>query len=476
MNLNTNNEPKHHNNGPESSILNKMLNSRSMEEPRSTSSIVVFNSNTPPNNKCLQQPLPEHRNLDEYVQDYPNTNKNFNFIPLNYRQQNTLNSCKYQNLLMTSSNSSTIGPNYNNSSNFDLYQPGFSSSAYNNNCIYDNPTKNTELDRSACLFNGIYPEKVDYSSYNYVNMQNSNVKQPKTEISDPSPTYTNLDSCKPPYKFPSQYDSYLNPNISYNYRNSKFNESNLEYYKTLPYYTKPFQIPSYMYAKGHSNLNTNTCTFKNTSIDSGRLSIVQNLSTKSNSEDNEYLNLEKCKNIRNNYSKHSEIYDGNIENTTTEALEEFAKVFKQRRIKLGYTQADVGLALGSLYGSVFSQTTICRFEALQLSFKNMCKLKPLLRKWLEEADTSDGSPTNFEKLSSLGRKRKKRTSIDSSIKNILENYFLSHSKPNAPEIYVIAQHLNLEKEVIRVWFCNRRQKAKRNGLSIEETSKIQPKY
>lgn len=40
-------------------------------------------------------------------------------------------------------------------------------------------------------------------------------------------------------------------------------------------------------------------------------------------------------------------------------------------------------------GKMFSQTTICRFEALQLSFKNMCKLKPLLQRWLNEAETSD---------------------------------------------------------------------------------------
>lgn len=38
---------------------------------------------------------------------------------------------------------------------------------------------------------------------------------------------------------------------------------------------------------------------------------------------------------------------------------------------------------------MFSQTTICRFEALQLSFKNMCKLKPLLQRWLDEAETSE---------------------------------------------------------------------------------------
>uniref|UniRef100_A0A8C4TEL0 POU-specific domain-containing protein n=1 Tax=Erpetoichthys calabaricus TaxID=27687 RepID=A0A8C4TEL0_ERPCA len=60
-----------------------------------------------------------------------------------------------------------------------------------------------------------------------------------------------------------------------------------------------------------------------------------------------------------------------------EELEQFARTFKQRRIKLGFTQGDVGLAMGKLYGNDFSQTTISRFEALNLSFKNMCKLKPL---------------------------------------------------------------------------------------------------
>ena len=48
-------------------------------------------------------------------------------------------------------------------------------------------------------------------------------------------------------------------------------------------------------------------------------------------------------------------------------------------------QGDVGVAMGKLYGNDFSQTTISRFEALNLSFKNMCKLKPLLEKWLSDA-------------------------------------------------------------------------------------------
>ncbi|XP_017587670.1 PREDICTED: POU domain, class 2, transcription factor 2-like, partial [Corvus brachyrhynchos] len=73
-----------------------------------------------------------------------------------------------------------------------------------------------------------------------------------------------------------------------------------------------------------------------------------------------------------------------------EELEQFARTFKQRRIKLGFTQGDVGLAMGKLYGNDFSQTTISRFEALNLSFKNMCKLKPLLETWLRDAGGTDG--------------------------------------------------------------------------------------
>ncbi|XP_068561073.1 POU domain, class 2, transcription factor 1b isoform X9 [Cebidichthys violaceus] len=166
-----------------------------------------------------------------------------------------------------------------------------------------------------------------------------------------------------------------------------------------------------------------------------------------------------------------------------EELEQFAKTFKQRRIKLGFTQGDVGLAMGKLYGNDFSQTTISRFEALNLSFKNMCKLKPLLEKWLNDAVcaetlTSDQSLSSPSALGSPGmgieginRRRKKRTSIETNIRVALEKSFVEQNqKPTSEEITMIADQLNMEKEVIRVWFCNRRQKEKRinppsSGLS-----------
>lgn len=94
--------------------------------------------------------------------------------------------------------------------------------------------------------------------------------------------------------------------------------------------------------------------------------------------------------------------DGKIleEKYDAEDLQKFVKQFKMLRNKygklgvcvflliyaLGFTQGDVGAALGRRYGAEFSQTTISRFEALNLSFKNMCKLKPLLEEWLEEVE------------------------------------------------------------------------------------------
>lgn len=171
-----------------------------------------------------------------------------------------------------------------------------------------------------------------------------------------------------------------------------------------------------------------------------------------------------------------------------EELEQFAKNFKQRRIKLGFTQGDVGLAMGKLYGNDFSQTTISRFEALNLSFKNMCKLKPLLEKWLNDAENmsadcvvSSASEMSPGPCESLNRRRKKRTSIETTIRLALERSFLEQSqKPSSEEITLIADQLNMEKEVVRVWFCNRRQKEKRinppSSCGISSASAIKAIY
>ncbi|ESO06855.1 hypothetical protein HELRODRAFT_136099, partial [Helobdella robusta] len=151
-------------------------------------------------------------------------------------------------------------------------------------------------------------------------------------------------------------------------------------------------------------------------------------------------------------------------------IQTFARFFKRRRINLGFTQCDVGLTMGKLYGNDFSQTTISRFEALNLSLKNMSKLKPLLQKWLDDVTLASNNRNNqvcfflhffIDNLFSLMRKRKKRTNIDQPIRMALENFFIRNSKPSVDEISTVANNLHMDKEVVQVWFCNRRQKEKR---------------
>jgi len=148
--------------------------------------------------------------------------------------------------------------------------------------------------------------------------------------------------------------------------------------------------------------------------------------------------------------------------------------------------------MGKLYGNDFSQTTISRFEALNLSFKNMCKLKPLLEKWLSDVD-GGGGPLSTVALDAMAettgvvtsavdhprpasarppaatlafdavasRRRKKRTNIDQLLRQALETLFTASPKPTAEQISDMATSLGMDRDVVQVWFCNRRQKEKR---------------
>ena len=146
-------------------------------------------------------------------------------------------------------------------------------------------------------------------------------------------------------------------------------------------------------------------------------------------------------------------------------MERFAEHFKQRRIKLGVTQADVGKALAYLkmpgVGSL-SQSTICRFESLTLSHNNMVALKPILQvsqtnqnpfvfytiqSWLERAEeatkqAAKEGPEGLMHCSNAGgilpctEKKRKRTSIAAPEKRLLEDFFRQQSRPTGDRISV----------------------------------------
>ncbi|XP_070490601.1 inhibitory POU protein isoform X9 [Chironomus tepperi] len=159
------------------------------------------------------------------------------------------------------------------------------------------------------------------------------------------------------------------------------------------------------------------------------------------------------------------------QDTDPRELEAFAERFKQRRIKLGVTQADVGKALANLKlpgVGALSQSTICRFESLTLSHNNMIALKPILQAWLEEAEAqAKNKRRDPDAPSVLPHGEKKRTSIAAPEKRSLEAYFAVQPRPSGEKIAAIAEKLDLKKNVVRVWFCNQRQKQKRMKFAAQ---------
>ncbi|XP_055384559.1 inhibitory POU protein [Condylostylus longicornis] len=140
--------------------------------------------------------------------------------------------------------------------------------------------------------------------------------------------------------------------------------------------------------------------------------------------------------------------------TDPRELEAFAERFKQRRIKLGVTQADVGKALANLKlpgVGALSQSTICRFESLTLSHNNMIALKPILQAWLEEAEAQARNKRRDPDAPSVlpaGEKKRKRTSIAAPEKRSLEAYFAVQPRPSGEKIAAIAEKLDLKKNVV----------------------------
>lgn len=136
-------------------------------------------------------------------------------------------------------------------------------------------------------------------------------------------------------------------------------------------------------------------------------------------------------------------------------MEQLAKELKEKRMALGYSQADVGFTMGALFGKVLSQTTVCRFETQQLSLSNMWKLRPLMKMWLAEVDTKNFMGIcKVEMILQQDRKRR-QAARERHIGSSLEKLFLQCPKPTPEQISHIAGQLRLQKELVRVWFYNR---------------------
>ncbi|KAH7724948.1 Oct-1 transcription factor [Aphelenchoides avenae] len=192
---------------------------------------------------------------------------------------------------------------------------------------------------------------------------------------------------------------------------------------------------------------------------------------------------------------------------TDEALADLEKLcarFHDFRMRRGFAQADVGEAMGHLFGVPFSQTTISRFEAVNLSFKNMCKFRPLIMYWmnhvrrnglygldyiknhnsgwqdedddaLEENLTQEDMDTVNEFLSldrppvpepdlpmPRLRLRRRRTELTVEQRQYLLDCYHKEDHPTDDQLRAISAQMQLDFCVVKVWFANWRARERRS--------------
>jgi len=145
----------------------------------------------------------------------------------------------------------------------------------------------------------------------------------------------------------------------------------------------------------------------------------------------------------------------------------FAAEFRAARLQLGLTQTQVGQALtGAGEDAAVSQSTICRFEKLEVTAVQVRRLVPVLRAWLAGARRRaalglPALPAAAETVEQ-GKKRKKRTVFSPDTVAELAVEFGREQSPSAARLAGIADRLGLDKETVRVWFCNKRQQSRRS--------------
>ncbi|XP_055631926.1 putative uncharacterized protein DDB_G0277255 isoform X2 [Toxorhynchites rutilus septentrionalis] len=161
-------------------------------------------------------------------------------------------------------------------------------------------------------------------------------------------------------------------------------------------------------------------------------------------------------------------------------IKEFAKAFKLRRLSLGLTQTQVGQALSVTEGPAYSQSAICRFEKLDITPKSAQKIKPVLERWMKDAEESHSSRfksgqnhlTDFIGVEP-SKKRKRRTSFTPQALELLNGHFERNTHPSGTEITGLAHQLGYEREVIRIWFCNKRQALKNTVRMMSKNFKME---
>uniref|UniRef100_A0A0K0ET59 POU domain protein n=1 Tax=Strongyloides stercoralis TaxID=6248 RepID=A0A0K0ET59_STRER len=441
-------------------------------------------------NSCYSQPFPEVDGGNPYIQASNNNNTYTNLTVSNDLLQNNINNCGYQNYNQESGGcQQNYYPSYysqehnsNNSNNLgDLSVTYYTNDGFNNK-LQEGFFMSSESTSPQLIDNSINSH-CDYSWHNsqmedtssYISPSSNNTAQYQTSnkgcYSDKNNESTEV-----------FYDYFYSPELC----------EIIEFFRSNKGCIFRNNTPS-----NETFISTNNAIPTTNQL--VEVNKTENTLQYQGGEGDEKMTSPNSYSSKDPYSP-SEIYNSNVSKKLqnemiVENIEVFANNFKNLRISYGFTQGDVGRHIGLRFGSEFSQTTISRFEALNLSCKNMLKLKPKLEEWLLStqklfqqgytsyeinqhnlhnkfpkpslAEQEAREISEIKKVRKLyskekSKKRRKRTNLEMEQRNILYRKYLEDKRPNEENLRKMADELNLNFEVVKIWFCNRRQKDRKN--------------
>ena len=85
----------------------------------------------------------------------------------------------------------------------------------------------------------------------------------------------------------------------------------------------------------------------------------------------------------------------------------------------------------------------------------------------------NGNPNISELIGNdSNKKRKRRTSFTPCALEHLNQFFERNTHPTGPQMTDLSEQLNYDREVVRVWFCNKRQALRNTIKKLEPNNQI----
>lgn len=165
------------------------------------------------------------------------------------------------------------------------------------------------------------------------------------------------------------------------------------------------------------------------------------------------------KNNMDNFSEKEKVEEetAKAEQVNIEETKEFAKKFNQKRQSLGISQTQVVQTLNSYQEPVYDESALIRFERLDITPRSAARMKPVLERWLCDAEKlkfGDRLKSNVSAQSHQQQqqqqtptdgdcpitKKRKRFDFSPSTLEVLNEAFGVTSKPTGNDFLVVRNY------------------------------------